>query len=283
LALGLGMDSVRKIPVDDHYRMDAAQLSNAINEDKQKGFFPFCVIATIGTTSVTSIDPVKEIAEISKKNNLWLHIDAAYGGNSAVLPEMKWIMEGTESADSIVINPHKWMFTPIDFSAFYIKDKEILKEAFSLIPEYLRTDNKGAENFMDYGIQLGRRFRSLKFWFIIKYFGVEGIQLRIRENIRLAKLFEKWIDKSNQFIKMAPVHFATVTFRAVKDGLTTEGLNSLNEQLMNEINSDGRIFISHTKLGEYFVLRAVTSGLRTTEKHVKILQDLLEEKLSVLN
>jgi aromatic-L-amino-acid/L-tryptophan decarboxylase len=171
-----------------------------------------------------------------KKHKLWLHVDAAYAGNSAVLPELRWIMDGTDKADSVVINPHKWMFTPVDFSAFFIKDKEILKESFSLIPEYLRTENNNAENFMDYGIQLGRRFRSLKLWFIIKFFGVEGIQERIRENIRLASMFEKWIDNSSKFIKMAPVYFGTVCFRAVKDGVGKEELNHLNEKLMNEIN-----------------------------------------------
>jgi aromatic-L-amino-acid/L-tryptophan decarboxylase len=282
LTLGIGMEGVRKIPVDDQFKMDTAQLSKAIMEDKEKGYSPFCVVATVGTTSVTSVDPVADIAEICKKHKLWLHVDAAYAGNSAVLPELRWIMDGTDKADSVVINPHKWMFTPVDFSAFFIKDKEILKESFSLIPEYLRTENNNAENFMDYGIQLGRRFRSLKLWFIIKFFGVEGIQERIRENIRLASMFEKWIDNSSKFIKMAPVYFGTVCFRAVKDGVGKEVLNHLNEKLMNEINLTGKIFISHTKLNDYYVLRLVTSGLRTEEKHVLLAEQLLEMKYNDL-
>jgi aromatic-L-amino-acid/L-tryptophan decarboxylase len=279
ITLGIGIDGIRKIKVDDEFRMDANELRKAIEEDKQNGYSPFCVVATVGTTSVTSIDPVAEIAEICKGHNLWLHVDAAYAGNAAVLPEMRWIMEGTEKADSVVINPHKWMFTPIDFSAFFIKDKDILRESFSLIPEYLKTDNTGAENFMDYGIQLGRRFRSLKLWFIIRYFGVEGIQSRLRENIRLAKEFENWIDSSKMFIKAAPVYFGTVCFRAFREGYDQERLNKLNEQLMNRVNATGKIFISHAKINGYFILRLVTSGLRTEEKHIKQAEDILEKEL----
>jgi aromatic-L-amino-acid/L-tryptophan decarboxylase len=278
ITLGIGIDGVRKIGVDKEFRMDTALLRKAIKEDKKIGYLPFCAVATIGTTSVTSIDPVSDIAEICKENNMWLHVDAAYAGNAAVLPELKWIMDGTEKADSIVINPHKWMFTPIDFSAFFIKDKDILRESFSLIPEYLRTEDNSAENFMDYGIQLGRRFRSLKLWFIIRYFGVEGIISRIRENIRLAKEFEKWIDSSSEFVKMAPVYFGTVCFRAVKEGLNIDDLNRMNEKLMHEINATGKIFISHTKLDDYFILRVVTSGLRTEEKHTALAEDILTQK-----
>jgi aromatic-L-amino-acid/L-tryptophan decarboxylase len=275
ITLGIGTRGINKIEVDDQFRMDPEKLERAIAEDIKKGFLPFCVVATIGTTSVASVDPVNEIADVCRKYNLWLHVDAAYAGNAAVLPELKWIFDGTEKADSVVINPHKWMFTPIDFSAFFIKDKDKLRESFSLIPEYLRTDNKGAENFMDYGIQLGRRFRSLKLWFIIKYFGVDGIISRIRENIRLAKTFEKWIDESPCFEKMAPVYFGVVCFRGVNDQFDKDELNSLNEKLLNEINSGGKIFISHTKLHDYFVLRLVTSGLRTEEKHIILAEDIL--------
>jgi aromatic-L-amino-acid/L-tryptophan decarboxylase len=279
LTLGIGLDGIVKIKVDDQFRLDTSELERVIQADKQNGHSPFCVVATVGTTSVTSIDPVPEIAEICKKYKLWLHVDAAYSGNAAVLPELRWILNGTENADSVVINPHKWMFTPIDFSAFYLKDKTVLRDAFSLIPEYLRTSDI-AENFMDYGIQLGRRFRSLKLWFIIKYFGVEGIKNRIRENIRLAKEFEKWIDQNSSFIKMAPVYFGTVCFRAVKEGLNKEELNKLNERLMNEVNSTGKIFISHTKLNDYFVLRLVTSGLRTEERHMRMAAEIIEKTLN---
>ncbi len=278
LTLGIGLDGIKKIAVDDEFRMIPAELENAISEDRKKGMHPFCVVATIGTTAVTSIDPVPEISEICRRNNLWLHVDAAYGGIAAVLPEMKWIMKGTENADSIVINPHKWMYIPSDFSAFFIKDKNILREAFSLIPEYLRTDDGSAENFMDYGIQLGRRFRSLKLWFTIKYFGVEGLISRLRDNILLSGKFEEWIDRNKNFIKMAPVHFGTVCFRGVKDGLSKDELNTLNEKLMHNINSTGKIFISHTKLHGYFVLRVVTSGIRTELRHVELAEEIIQQE-----
>jgi len=282
LTLGIGLNGVRKIPVDNEFRMIPSELEKAIVEDRQNGFHPFCAVATIGTTAVTSIDPVPEISRICRTHNLWLHIDAAYGGISAIIPEMKWIMNGAENADSIVINPHKWMFTPSDISAFFIKDKNILREAFSLIPEYLKTDDGSAENFMDYGIQLGRRFRSLKLWFTIRYFGVDGITERLRDNIRTAKKFEQWIDGSKYLVKMAPVHFGTVCFRALKEGLNKEELNLFNEKLMNNINSTGRIFISHTKLNGYFVLRVVTSGIRTKERHAKLAEEVISEEYEKL-
>jgi aromatic-L-amino-acid decarboxylase len=271
ITLGIGLEGIRKIPVDKDYRMIPAVLQNAVEEDKQNGWLPFCVVATVGTTSTTSIDSVKEIGEICAKENIWLHVDAAYGGTAAILPEMKYILDGINQADSIVVNPHKWMFTPIDLSAFYTKKPDVLKRAFSLVPEYLKTnEDNEVENLMDYGIQLGRRFRSLKLWFVIRYFGVNGIIDILREHLRLAKLFAEWIDAYPKFEKMAPVNFGVVCFRFHPSGITEdEELNNLNEELLNIINGTGKLFISHTKINNKYVIRVSISGLRTEERHVK--------------
>lgn len=269
--LGIGLEGIKKIPVDKNFRMITSELEKSIEKDKKNGWKPFFVTATVGTTSTTSIDPVNEIAKICNRENIWLHIDAAYGGVAAILPEMKNILEGADKADSIVINPHKWMFTPIDLSLFYTRKPDVLKSAFSIIPEYLKTtEDSSVTNYMDYGIQLGRRFRSLKLWFIIKYFGVEGIIKRIREHIRLTKLFAEWITRHPAFEIAAPVTMAVVCFRAVPNGVTDEiTLNNYNEKLLEKINNTGKLFLSHTKLNGKYVLRISFSGLRTEEKHVK--------------
>jgi len=272
------LEGIRKISVDDDFKMIPAELQNAIDEDKKDGWLPFCVVATVGTTSTTSVDPVKEISEICLKENLWLHVDAAYAGNAAVLPEMRWIFDGIEYADSLVINPHKWMFTPIDLSIFYTRKPEVLKRAFSLNSEYLKGEEKGATDFMDYGIQLGRRFRALKLWFIIRYFGVEGIKNRIKEHIRLAKEFAAWIDSHSDFERMAPTDFGVVCFRAHPININDEDeLNTLNEKLLNKINESGKLFLSHTKLNGKYVIRISISGLRTQKEHVNKAWDLIRE------
>ena len=214
LTLGIGLEGIRKIPVNDKFEMIPQKLEEAIISDLAKGIKPFCVVATVGTTSTTSIDPVEEIADIAEKYNLWLHIDSAYAGVTAMIPEMKWITNGWSRADSLVINPHKWMFTPMDLSIYFTRKPDILKRAFSLSAEYLKTNQDSeVENLMDYGIQLGRRFRSLKLWFIIRYFGVEGLAARIKNHIELAKDFASWIKAEKDFELMAPVPFSTVCFR----------------------------------------------------------------------
>ncbi len=281
IALGIGLEGIRKIPGDSEFKMIPALLAEAIEEDKQNGWLPFCAVATIGTTSTTSIDPVPEIAEICAKENIWLHVDAAHGGIAAAVPEMRHILDGIEKADSMVVNPHKWMFTPVDLSVFFTRKPEILKQAFSLVPEYLKTsvDTK-VENFMDYGIQLGRRFRSLKLWFILRYFGTNGIADRVRDHLRLGKLFMQWINDNENFELMAPVPFSTICFRAhPADYNSDEKLNELNENLMEAVNKTGKIFITHTKLNNRFVLRLVISGLRTEEKHVNLAEEILNNTL----
>lgn len=271
VTLGIGIEGVRKIPMDEQFRMIPAQLAKAIKEDKENGWLPFCVVGTVGTTSTTAIDPIPEIAKICQDENIWLHVDAAHAGAAAILPEKRHILDGCEHADSFYLNPHKWMFVPIDLSAFYTRHPEILKRAFSIVPEYLRTDEDSlVKHHMDYGVQLGRRFRSLKLWFLIRYFGVEGLQNIMREHLRLAKLVEQWMTSREGFEILAPVPLSTICFRYVPEGMNDENeLNEFNKKLMDKINEGGKVFLSHTKLNDKFAIRFVVSGLRTTEMHVK--------------
>lgn len=278
VTLGIGLEGVRKIPVNDKFEMIPEKLEAAINEDLKNGWKPFCVVATVGTTSTTSVDPVEEIASICEKYNLWLHIDSAYAGVTAMIPEMKWITKGWERADSIVINPHKWMFTPMDLSVYFTRKPEILKQAFSLVPEYLKTkQDDEVENLMDYGIQLGRRFRTLKLWFIIRYFGVEGLAERIKCHIELAKEFAKWIDNEKDFELMAPVPFSTVCFRYNPGNKTEVELNPLNEKLLENINASGKIFLSHTKLNGKFVIRLTVGSIRHERRHIEEAWKIIKE------
>jgi aromatic-L-amino-acid decarboxylase len=271
MAIGIGRRGIAKIPVDSKFRMDPSALESSIRKDVLDGWRPFCVSATIGTTSTTSVDPVAQIAEVCRRYGLWLHVDAAYAGAAAILPEMRWILDGCENADSFVMNPHKWLFTPIDFSAFYCRRPEVLKRAFSLTPEYLKTaDGDNVTNYMDYGIQLGRRFRSLKFWMVVRYFGVEGLQARIREHIRLGKLFASLVAADDRFEVVAPVAFSTVCFRLKAD-------DAANQQIIDRVNSSGKIFISHTRLNDQLVLRFAVGNLRTTEDHVRMAWNLIRE------
>ncbi len=269
LTLGIGLEGIRKIPVNEKFEMIPEKLEEAIKEDKKNGWLPFIVVATVGTTSTTSVDPVEAIADIAEKNNLWLHIDSAYAGVTAMIPEMKWITKGWDRADSIVINPHKWMFTPMDLSVYFTRKPEILKRAFSLSAEYLKTDQDSeVENLMDYGIQLGRRFRSLKLWFIIRYFGVDGLAARIKNHISLAKEFERWIESEKDFELMAPVPFSTVCFRYNPENKSESELNQLNEKLLENINASGKLFLSHTKLNGKFVIRLTIGSIRHERRHI---------------
>jgi aromatic-L-amino-acid decarboxylase len=263
MAIGLGRRGIVKIGVDAKFQMDVAALESAVQRDLAEGWRPFCVTATAGTTSTTSIDPIPQIADVCEKYKLWLHVDAAYAGAAAILPEMRWILDGTERADSFVMNPHKWLFTPIDFSAFYCRRPDMLKRAFSLSPEYLKTtEGSKVTNYMDYGIPLGRRFRSLKFWMVVRYFGVEGLQERIREHIRLGRLFASWVEGDSRFEMMAPALFSTVCFR-LKAG------DDANQKLIDRVNATGKVFISQTTLNGKLTLRFAIGNLRTTEEHVR--------------
>jgi aromatic-L-amino-acid decarboxylase len=281
IALGVGQEGVRMIPTDAEYRMDVVALQQAVEDDLAAGWRPFCVVATVGTTSTTSVDPVPQIADLCAEHGLWLHVDAAYGGAAAILPEMRWIMEGVERADSLVVNPHKWLFTPVDFSAFYSRRLEVVREALSLVPEYLRTGEDGpVRNYMDYGPQLGRRFRALKFWFVLRTYGKEGLQARLREHIRLAQDFAGWVDSSPEWERLAPAPFSTVCFRACPPGVPGEELDGLNQKILDRVNAGGEVFLSHTRLHDTLTLRLAVGNIRTEESHVRQAWNLLEAALA---
>ncbi|WP_322481059.1 pyridoxal phosphate-dependent decarboxylase family protein [Thermogemmatispora sp.] len=281
IVLGVGLEGLRKIPVDEAYRMDVAALEQAIKEDLAAGWRPFAVVATVGTTSTTSVDPVPAIADLCERYGLWLHIDASYAGSAALLPEYRHILAGCERADSFIVNPHKWLFTPLDCSVFFTRKPDIVKATFSLVLEILRTDEE-APNLMDYGISLGRRFRALKLWMIMRYFGQEGLQARLREHIRLGQLLAHWIDEAPDFERLAPTPFSTVCFRAHPRGLDDEAqLTTLNERLLQRINSAGHYFLSHTRLRGRYSLRAAIGNLRTTEETIRGLWQELQEGLRV--
>lgn len=278
IASGIGQENVRKISSNYLFEMNHNELKEQIVTDIQLGYKPFCVIATVGTTSFASIDPIEKVSEICKEFNLWLHIDAAYAGVAAILPEMRWITNGWENADSIVINPHKWMFTPMDCSIFLTKKKNVLKNAFSLIPEYLRTEQDDeVDNLMDYGLQLGRRFRALKLWFVISNLGISGIEKKIREHIQWAKDFVAWIENHKYLKVVAPVHFSTICFQFLpSSNLSVAELNQINQKLLDKINSSGKIFISHTKLNELIVLRLTIGSYWQEKQHIELAKNVID-------
>ncbi|MDR7447177.1 MAG: pyridoxal-dependent decarboxylase, partial [Armatimonadota bacterium] len=275
IVLGLGQEGVRKVPTDEDYRMRPDALEDAIREDVRAGWRPVCVVATVGTTSTTSVDPVDEIAAVCERYGVWLHVDAAYGGAAAILPEMRWVLRGCERADSFLVNPHKWLFTPIDCTAFYTRRPDVLRGAFSLVPAYLQTPVADAVNFMDYGIQLGRRFRALKLWMVIRMFGVRGLQEALRGHLELARQFADWVDASEEFERVAPVPFSTVCFRHRAPGLAAEEANRFNERLLEAVNATGEAYLSHTVLRGRYVLRLAVGNLRTQLRHVRRCWELL--------
>jgi aromatic-L-amino-acid decarboxylase len=289
ITLGLGQRGMRKIPTDSEFRMDAKALAAAIEEDKRAGYIPFCIVATIGTTSTTSIDPISEIIPIGEEHTMWLHVDAAYAGSAAVVPELRYILDGCERADSLVVNPHKWLFTPFDLSVLYTRHMDLLRRAFSLVPEYLRTpEQEKVRSGSDYGIQLGRRFRALKLWMVIRYFGHEGLAARIREHCRLAKLFASWVDEAADWELLAPTPLALICFRACPkrggetDEVRAKRLDVLNEAIMHGVNATGKALFSHTKLNDKLTLRLSIGNIRTTEAHVRHVWELINEQLQLL-
>jgi aromatic-L-amino-acid decarboxylase len=258
LTLGLGRQHVRFIPVDENFRMPADALARTVDADLSQGLQPFCIVATTGTTSTSSIDPVPEIARIARQHNIWLHVDAAYGGPAAIVPELRPLFDGIELADSVVVNPHKWLFTPIDCSVLYTAHPDILRRAFSLPAEYLKTaEDTEAVNFMDYGIQLGRRFRSLKLWFVLRYFGLHRLAGMIRTHVRWADQLASLIEAHPDFEVCAPHPFSLVCFRHKSSDET-------NRALLDKINASGHAFLSHTVLNGKFVLRLAIGNIHTT-------------------
>jgi aromatic-L-amino-acid/L-tryptophan decarboxylase len=276
---GIGRNNLVKISVDDEFRMNPAELEKAIEKDIKNKLKPFCVIAALGTTGSTSIDPLGKISDICKKYNLWLHVDAAYSGSALILPEYRWMLEGIEQADSFVFNPHKWLFTNFDCSAYFVKEKEFLIRTFEILPEYLKTlsDSK-VNNYCDWGIPLGRRFRALKLWFVIRSFGLSGLQEKLRYHISLAKNLESVLKKDSEFEILAPVIFNLICFRFKPQGIDSEvKLNDINEKFLHKINSTGKIYLSHTKLKGKYTLRMVIGQTNVTEEHVNKAWKLIKE------
>lgn len=258
IALGIGQNNVRKIGADEEFRMMPAVLEEQVELDTRAGAKPFCVVATVGTTSTTSVDPVPAIARIAQRHAMWLHVDTAYAGSAAIVPEFRWLMEGTEHADSVVANPHKWLFTPMDCSVLFTRRPDILRRAFTLIPEYLRTaEHPRRVDLMEYAIPLGRRFRALKLWFIFRAFGRDGLAEMIRDQVRMAQEFAEWVRANPRFEVVAPVPLSTVCFRLV-------GTDQANHDLMNSINAEGEHFLSHTALHGRAVLRVAIGNLGTS-------------------
>jgi aromatic-L-amino-acid decarboxylase len=267
---GLGGAALRKLPVDERFAMVPEELERSITRDRAQGFQPLCAVATIGTTGSTAIDPLKRIGEICRRNDLWLHVDAAYGGTAMLLPEQRWMIDGIDMADSFVFNPHKWMFTNFDCSAYFVNDASLLIRTFEILPEYLKTPGQErVNNYRDWGIQLGRRFRALKLWFVIRSFGVEGLRERIRRHIALAQSFAQSVGKEPDFELLAPVPLAAVCFRYHPEGMDDPAaLDSLNGALLEELNRSGRMFITHTRLNGRMTLRFVSSQTSVTQQHV---------------
>jgi len=283
ITLGLGQESLRKIESDEEFRMKPDALARAIASDRAAGWLPVAVVATVGTTSSTSVDPVKAIGELCRTEGIWLHVDAAYAGVAAMVPGYEWVLDGAAAADSIVVNPHKWLFTPFDLSAFYTRHMNLVRAAFALTPEYLRTvEAAPVKNLMDTGIQLGRRFRALKLWMVMRHFGANGLRARLAEHMRLARVFAEQVDASPDFERLAPTPFSVVCFRARPRGVSERDLDALNERLLESVNQTGEMFISHTRLGGRYTLRLAIGNLRTTEAHVMRAWQLLEERAAQL-
>jgi aromatic-L-amino-acid decarboxylase len=274
---GYGKENLRFIPTDAHFAMIPEKLEEVILQDKEKGFLPACVIGTVGTTSSTAVDPLAAIGEICRRQDVWFHVDAAFSGTAAILPEKKWMLKGVELVDSFVFNPHKWMLTNFDCSAYFVKDEGTLIRTFEIHPEYLKTGvDAQVKNYRDWGIQLGRRFRALKLWFVIRYYGVEGLQKMVREHIRLAEMVKTWVEQDDRFELMAPVPVSLVCFR-LNDGREEDQLNELNKAFLEKLNGTGKLLLTQTTLRGKYVLRISIAARLTEEKHVRDAWELIRK------
>jgi aromatic-L-amino-acid decarboxylase len=273
MTLGLGRGALVRIPTNDRYEMVADYLRDAVDRDRNAGLRPIAVVATVGTTSSTSVDSVADSASIAEAESLWLHVDAAYAGAVAIAPELRGPFQGWERADSVVINPHKWLFTPLDASLLLTRRMETLRAAFSLVPEYLRTLDRETpvRDYNEYTPQLGRRFRALKLWIQLRWFGLEGLRRRIRHHLELAAAFASWIDDDPEWERLAPVPFSTVCFRYRPTGFDgpDNALDDLNARIMDRVNRTGEVFLSHTRLAGRFTIRLAVGSLRTEARHVE--------------
>ncbi len=269
IALGVGQRNVVRVPCDGAFRMRAGALRECIEADRKAGMQPLAIVATVGTTSTTSVDPVREIAAVAREHGIWLHVDAAYAGVAAIVPEFRGLLDGVELADSLVVNPHKWMFVPMDLSVLFLKDESVVRRAFSLVPEYLSTPEANAVNYMDYGLQLGRRFRALKLWFVLRHLGAEGIRAKLRGHIALAQEFAAWVRAQANWEVLAPHPLSVVCFRYAPSGLDEAALESLNASIMHAVNASGEVFISHTKIDGRYAIRLAIGNLRTQRADVE--------------
>lgn len=290
-ALGFGYGGVRRVRTDDDFRMDPRALAAAIREDRDAGRTPVAVVATAGTTGTAAIDPISRIADVCEREGIWLHVDAAYGGPAALVPGLEWVLEGAGRAQSIVVNPHKWMFVPVDCSVLLVRDRASLARAFSLTASYLTVpeDEAGATNLMDYGLALGRRFRALKLWFVLRYFGARGLADRIAFHIELARGFAARIESAEEWEVLAQTHLSLVVFRWVGDPAgsgtalpRSRDLDAANRRILERVNDDGRVFLSHVLLEDagsepVFGLRLAVGNIRTRQEHVDTAWDLLRE------
>lgn len=278
IVAGVGRAGMRRIPTDDEYRLRPDALEQAIAQDRAEGWQPFCVVGTLGTTASTSVDPAGELARICERERLWLHLDAAYAAAAAIAPEFRPLFSGWERADSLVFNPHKWLFTPFDASLLLFRNPDAFRQAFGLVPEYLRTGVRDeVHNYNEYGIQLGRRFRALKLWMQIRYFGVEGIAARIREHCRMARELASWIEADPDWELLAPVPFSTVCFRHHPRGSDPSRLDELNASILERVNRTGRFYLSHARLRDRYTLRVALGNPRQTIDHVRGCWETLRE------
>jgi aromatic-L-amino-acid decarboxylase len=270
IAIGIGQKNVRKVPTDPEFRMVPDALAAMVERDLAAGLRPLCAVATVGTTSTTSVDPVAKIADITDRHNMWLHVDSAYAGPTAIMPEYRWIFEGIDRAHSLVVNPHKWLMTNIDLSCFYTRRPDILRRAFSLVPDYLQNqEDPRAINLMDYGVPLGHRFRALKFWFVLRYFGRERLAATLRDHIAMARRLAAEVQKDNRFEISAPVPFSTVCFRF-------KGTDEQNLAILDQVNHSGRFYISQTKLHGKTVLRIAIGNYGTTSEDVRQCWEMIQ-------
>jgi aromatic-L-amino-acid decarboxylase len=267
---GIGLKNLVKIPLLDDFSMDPAELKKAIISDKNNGKIPCCVVATLGTTGTTAIDNLKAIGEICDEYGVWLHVDAAMAGTALILPEFQWMLEGKEYIDSFVFNPHKWMFTNFDCTAYFVKDAGTLIRTFEILPEYLKTRTRGKVNdYRDWGVPLGRRFRALKLWSVIRSYGIEGLREKVRSHIALAARLSEMISREKDFEIMAPVTISVVCFRFLPAGLSSEEINAFNENLNHQLNDTGKLYLSHTVINGMYTLRMVTAQTNVTLEHVE--------------
>ncbi|SFE42284.1 pyridoxal phosphate-dependent decarboxylase family protein [Thermoflexibacter ruber] len=278
---GLGKENLRKIPTDEAFAMLPEQLEEAIKKDLALGLTPLFVTATIGSTSSTAIDPLRKIGEVCKKYQIWLHVDAAYAGNAMILPEKRYMIDGVELADSYLFNPHKWLLTNFDCTAFYVKDKGNLIRTFEILPEYLKTKNdQVVNNYRDWGIQLGRRFRALKLWFVLRTYGVEGLQNILRTHLQLANYFAEQLFKNPDFELIAPISLNLVCFRYKPAHVQDEQvLEVINKKIMDNLNASGKVFLTHTKLRGIFTLRVVIGQTFVNQSHVDNLLALINAQI----